>query len=223
MILIMGASSGLGAAIAKQYSADHQPIFISGRNPERLADTASACHQQYLLGSKSVDLSNAQSVSLLFDELPITPTCIIFSAGSGCFGPLDTQKPDDIAAVIENNLLSACLFLREVVKRYQDLAINVVVVMSTAAQVPKPEESTYCAVKWGVKGLLESLRLELKAKPIRFTAVYPGGMDTAFWINSAKTIDTSSFMTADEAASMLKGALMQTEHGCISDITINRR
>lgn len=223
MILIMGASSGLGAALAKQYSEDQQQVFISGRNAQRLANTASTCDAKYLAGSKSVDLCNAQAISLLFDELPTVPSTIIFSAGSGCFGNLDTQQPEIISAVIDNNLLSACLFLREVVKRYQDLAINVVVVMSTAAQSAKAGESTYCAVKWGVKGLIESLRLELKAKPIRFSAVYPGGMDTDFWPSSGKTLDTSSFMSADEAARMLKGALIQTEHGCVADITINRR
>jgi short-subunit dehydrogenase len=94
--------------------------------------------------------------------------------------------------------------------------------MSPAAQAGKANESTYCAVKWAVKGLVESLRLELKSSPMKLIAVYPGGMATDFWSTSGKDIDTSSFMTADEAAQMLKSALVATQHGYVSDLTINR-
>jgi short-subunit dehydrogenase len=112
--------------------------------------------------------------------------------------------------------------LRELIKRYQDEPIRVVVVMSTAALGPKAEESTYCAVKWAVKGLVESLRLELKGKSMKLIAVYPGGMATDFWQTSGKAIDTKGFMSSDEAALMIKQALTSTEHGYVSDITVNR-
>jgi hypothetical protein len=57
---------------------------------------------------------------------------------------------------------------------------------------------------------------------MKLIAVYPGGMATDFWQTSGKDINTSSFMTATEAATMLKQALIATEHGYVSDITINR-
>ena len=94
--------------------------------------------------------------------------------------------------------------------------------MSTAAQVAKAGESTYCAVKWAIRGLVESLRLELKGSPMKLIAVYPGGMATDFWKTSGKELDTSGFMTAQEVAIMLKQALVNADHGYVSDITINR-
>ena len=112
--------------------------------------------------------------------------------------------------------------MRELVKRYKDQAVTVVVVMSTAALVAKAGESTYCAAKWAVRGFIESVRLELKQSPMKLIAVYPGGMDTGFWPSSGKALDTSSFMSADEAAGMLKQALIATQHGYIADITIQR-
>jgi len=48
------------------------------------------------------------------------------------------------------------------------------------------------------------------------------GMATEFWQTSGSDMNTSSFMTAVEAACMLKQALVTTEHGYVSDITINR-
>ncbi|QIZ76078.1 SDR family NAD(P)-dependent oxidoreductase [Ferrimonas lipolytica] len=220
MILITGASSGLGAQIAQRYAQQGKSLLLSGRDQQRLQQVKDNC-----LGKAAThvtDLAEAKSVSTLFDALPQPPELIIHCAGSGYFGPLTEQQPQQIVALINNNLLSATLVLQQAVKRYQDQAVTVVVVMSTAAQVAKAGESSYCAVKWGVRGLVESLRLELKYKPMKLVAVYPGGMATEFWQTSGKDIDLSNFMSAAEAAQMLVDALQHSARGFVSDITINR-
>ncbi|QQX80711.1 SDR family NAD(P)-dependent oxidoreductase [Shewanella sp. KX20019] len=219
MILITGASSGLGAALAELYSQE-TTVRISGRNAERLSNIATTLGAN--VDSHACDLSNEQSVTELFDSLPQTPSVIIHSAGSGYFGRLEDQSVAAINSLITNNITSAIMLLREAVKRYKDKPVTVVMVMSTAAQLAKAEESTYCAAKWAVRGLVESVRLELKNHPMKLVAVYPGGMATPFWDTSGKTLNTSQFMGAEEAALMLKQALTATEHGYISDITINR-
>ncbi|MCW8329226.1 SDR family NAD(P)-dependent oxidoreductase [Photobacterium sp. SDRW27] len=220
MILITGASSGLGAALAYLYDADGKPLLLSGRSKQRLDSVA-----ENLSGNVQVqpaDLCKANDVSGLLDALDQVPDTVIHCAGSGYFGPIEEQDPEAISQLINNNVTSTIFLLRELVQRYRDHKINVVVVMSTAAQVAKAGESTYCAAKWAVRGLVESVRLELKGSPMKLIAVYPGGMATEFWKTSGKDLDTSTFMTADEAAVMLKQALMATEHGFVSDITINR-
>lgn len=220
MILITGASSGLGCALAKQYDQDGEQLVLSGRDQQKLADVVAKLTNQAT--GIACDLSCSQQVTELFDSLEETPNTIVHCAGSGSFGSLQTQQSADIESLISNNLTSSIYLLQEIVKRYQDLPVNVVVVMSTAAQVAKAGESTYCAVKWAVRALLESLRLELKGKPIKLIAVYPGGMATEFWKTSGKQMDTSSFISPDDAAKMLKQALVSAEHGFVSDITINR-
>ncbi|GIU27841.1 SDR family NAD(P)-dependent oxidoreductase [Shewanella schlegeliana] len=219
MILITGASSGLGAALAKLYGKE-SPICISGRNSDRLqlvaTDVGQPCQTQV------TDLSDADAVAALFNSLTTTPSLIIHCAGSGYFGPIETQSPEAIKDLLNNNVTSAIFLLREAVRRYKDQSVTMVMVMSTAALVPKAEESTYCAAKWAVKALIESVRLELKSSPMKLIAVYPGGMVTDFWPTSGKEANTNSFMSADEAAGMLKQALQSTEHGYISDLTIAR-
>ncbi|GGB51231.1 SDR family NAD(P)-dependent oxidoreductase [Shewanella inventionis] len=224
MIVITGASSGLGAALTQHYAADDCQLLISGRSKQKLAAVTATLTpaQQDKVVSQVADLSVADDVSRLFSQLSTPPTTVIHCAGSGYFGPIEQQNPQAIDQLISNNLTSSILVLRELVSRYRDHKVNVVVVMSTAALAGKANESTYCAVKWAVKGLVESLRLELKGCPMKLIAVYPGGMATDFWSTSGKDIDTSSFMTADEAALMLKNALVATQHGYISDLTINR-
>jgi short-subunit dehydrogenase len=224
MIVITGASSGLGAALTHLYAAEKHSLLITGRSEQKLANVMAdlAPLAQANVTAHAADLCVAQDVSDLFSRLSTPPSRVIHCAGSGYFGPIEQQSPHAINQLINNNLTSSILLLRELVSRYRHHKVTVVVVMSTAAQAGKANESTYCAVKWAVKGLLESLRLELKDSPMKLVAVYPGGMATDFWQTSGKDINTSSFMTAAEAATMLKQALIATEHGYVSDITLNR-
>lgn len=220
MILITGASSGLGFALAKQYDKDGEPLFLSGRDNEKLIKTVDEMSSSPAFFA--ANLAKPTAISNLFDRLVELPSTVIHCAGSGYFGAIEDQQTDKIESLIENNLTSTIYLLRELIQRYQDEKVTVVVVMSTAAQVAKAGESTYCAVKWAVKGLLESLRLELKGKAMKLVAVYPGGMATEFWQSSGKAIDTSTFMKPDDAARMLKQAITSAENGYVSDITINR-
>lgn len=223
MILITGSSSGLGAALAKQYatpSNSRQRLMITGRSSQRLAELAKSLPADTV--SQTCDLCDPKSVSELLDALPETPRLVVHSAGSGYFGKIEQQDPAAISDMLKNNIESSIFLIRELVQRYKDQPVTIAVVMSTAAQGAKAEESTYCAAKWAVKGFIESVRLELKGHPMKIVAVYPGGMATEFWGTSGKAMDTSSFMTAQEAAKMLQQALTSTEHGFVSDITINR-
>ncbi|MGE6451766.1 SDR family NAD(P)-dependent oxidoreductase [Shewanella baltica] len=224
MILITGASSGLGAALASLYAKENEPLTLTGRNAERLQTVANALtpFSNKPIAAITADLASESSLEALFDGLTQAPKTVFHCAGSGYFGAIETQTASDIHSLLNNNVTSTILLVRELVKRYKDQAVTMVVVMSTAALAAKAGESTYCAAKWAVRGFIESVRLELKQSPMKLIAVYPGGMDTGFWPSSGKALDTSSFMSADEAAGMLKQALVATQHGYIADITIQR-
>ncbi|MGL1147585.1 SDR family oxidoreductase [Vibrio parahaemolyticus] len=220
MIVITGASSGLGAELAKLYDAEGKATYLTGRSESKLSTVTNCLSNN--VGYRACDLASHQEVEQLFEQLDSIPRTVVHSAGSGYFGLLQEQDPEQIQTLIENNLSSAINVLRELVKRYKDQPVNVVMIMSTAAQQPKAQESTYCAVKWAVKGLIESVRLELKCKPMKIIAVYPGGMATEFWETSGKSLDTSSFMSAEDAALMIHGSLANIGNGYVSDITVNR-
>lgn len=220
MIVITGASSGLGAELAKLYDAEGKVTYLIGRSESKLSAVTEQLSNN--VGYQACNLASHKEVEDFFEQLEPLPKTIIHSAGSGYFGLLEDQSPEQIQTLINNNLNSAINVLRELVKRYKDEPINVVMIMSTAAQQPKAQESTYCAVKWAVKGLIESVRLELKGKPMKIVAVYPGGMATEFWETSGKLLDTRSFMKSEDAAQMIHDALSSIGNGYVSDITVNR-
>ncbi|MCL1126688.1 SDR family NAD(P)-dependent oxidoreductase [Shewanella surugensis] len=222
MIVITGASSGLGAALAKCYAQDNEALFLNGRNAQRLDRVAHQIQSKKPIQAHVANLSVPNEIKGLFDALPQAPKMLLHCAGSGLFGPIAEQDPNEIKQLIDNNVTACILVLQEAIKRYKNKPLTLVVVMSSAAQTAKANESTYCAVKWAVKGLISALRLELKSSPIKIIAVYPGGMNTDFWPTSGKALDTSSFMQADEVAYMLKQALISSDNGYISDISIDR-
>ena len=219
MILITGASSGLGAELARLYDEDDETLVLTGRSREKLTAIASTLKGK--VTTCATDLSEYKEVVSLFDLID-QPNTIIHCAGSGYFGPLEEQEPNEIANLIANNLTSTIYLLQESVKRFKNQHVRMVIIMSTAANQAKANESTYCAVKWGVKGLVESLKLELKELPMTLVSVYPGGIATEFWQTSGHAMDTSAFMTPIEAATMIKKSILTAEHGYVSDITVNR-
>ncbi|MEF1288924.1 SDR family NAD(P)-dependent oxidoreductase [Vibrio sp. M260118] len=221
MILITGASSGLGAALAKLYDSNGEKVHLIGRSEQKLTNIHSQLSSQATY--QACNLASHIDVQAMFEQLEELPTKIIHCAGSGYFGLLEDQNPERIEELIANNLTTAINTVRESVKRFKDQPVTLTMVMSTAAQQPKAQESTYCAVKWAVKGLIESVRMELKGYPMNIVAVYPGGMATEFWATSGKELDTQSFMSADDAALMIHSSLKGIGNGYVSDITVNRR
>ncbi|WP_028111748.1 SDR family NAD(P)-dependent oxidoreductase [Ferrimonas kyonanensis] len=222
MIVITGASSGLGAALAQQYSAAGNEVCLVGRSSQRLARLSES-----LPGKSqwhSVDLTCESQVAALFDSLSTPPTSVLHCAGSGLFGAFEQHSEAQIRQLLDNNVLTAALLLQQVVSRYRETPMQVGVVMSTAALKAKANEVAYCGAKWAVRGMLESLRAELKASPLRLVGIYPGGMDTGFWQHddSRDYLDASVFMSADDAAAMVIQGLAACEKGFISDITISR-
>ncbi|WP_299011788.1 SDR family NAD(P)-dependent oxidoreductase [uncultured Shewanella sp.] len=222
MIMITGASSGLGAALAFEYAKDNAHLFLTGRNTRRLQQIATQLTSHQAVHTYTADLSHYEDIAQLFDALPCMPTCLIHCAGSGLFGPIETQDPTQIKQLIDDNVTACIYVIQEAIKRFKDKPMTLAIVMSSAANTAKTNESTYCAVKWAIKGFLNALKLELKTSPIKIVAVYPGGMNTDFWSTSGTHLNTSAFMEASEAASMLKQALLSTEKGYISEISIDR-
>ena len=110
MIVITGASSGLGAALAKQYDKSATPLYLTGRSEQKLANLAQ--HLSHHVRYHPCDMANATEVEALFDTLDKAPEMVIHCAGSGYFGRLEDQQSEQIDQLINNNLCSAINLLR---------------------------------------------------------------------------------------------------------------
>jgi len=142
-------------------------------------------------------------------------TLLVNCAGEGVFGPAGSYDDAAIARVLDANLLATILFCEALFPRFRTEGGTIVNVLSTAALIGKPNESVYCAAKWGARGYTEALRAEAKGTKARIMSVAPGGMDTAFWKERR-----SDFMDPNEIAAIVVDAIERPVN--VSEIVISR-
>jgi uncharacterized protein len=204
-ILITGAGSGLGAALAKQYASAGYHILLLGRSIERLQQTKGEVEQ---LGGKAsmlvCDIANAKDVERTVSDIAENyPSLmgVINNAGAGHFGKLENLSISEINEMIDTNVKGTIFLTAKLLPllRSQNKA-KIMNIISTAGLRGKVNESVYVASKFAVRGFTESLVKELENTNIAVTAVYMGGMDTPFWDGSTHIADKSRLKNAETVA-----------------------
>ena len=192
-ILISGGSSGLGLELAKVYGMNGFQIIIVGRSVEKLE---SALNTLNSVGVSAVriyncDISKNEDVKILLQKLTQDHKQIdrlINCAGVGYFGELSSLENSQIKTMTEVNFLGT-VYMTQILKPI--ISERVINIISTAGLRGKKNESVYCGTKFAVRGFTESLQIEWEQDHVTATAVYMGGMATAFWNESDHITDHS--------------------------------
>lgn len=186
--IITGGTSGLGRALAELLADRMRVVTVSRREG---ADV-------------SGDASHADTVRRAIEhaERLGTITLLINCAGSGGFGPTGTYDEEGVRGIIDANLVATILFCDALFPRFARDGGTIVNVLSTAALIAKPNESVYCAAKWGARGYTDVLKAEAKSTKARVISVAPGGMQTPFWESPRE-----GFMDPREIALLIVDAL----------------
>lgn len=184
-ILITGASSGIGAELARQWAARGQSLILAARRTDRLQTLANQCRQ---LGVTCdflpIDLRQPDAPGQLHQTCHArgwTISGLVNNAGLGWQQPFATQPPERIHTMLSVNLLSLTtlcrLFLPDMIARRNGFILNIA---STAAIQPVPYFAVYAATKAYVVSLSEALHEEAKPHGVLVTAVCPGPVHTEF-------------------------------------------
>lgn len=179
-IVITGASSGLGAALALAYAAPNRLLGLTGRNPSRLDAVAEACRQRGARVDASVlDVTDPAAVSTWVMQLDAAQPIDLLIANAGISGGTNPDgTPEGHAAacaVVHTNLLGVihCVEPLLPVMRQRGRG-QIAVVASVAAYRGLPDSPAYCASKAGVLAYGESLRGALEPFGIRVSVIVPG-------------------------------------------------
>ena len=189
--IITGGTSGLGLELATLLAETHKVVTVSRRTESPFTHVAGDA-------ARAETVQRAIAVAEALAPIELLVNC----AGAGRFGAAGTYGEDDVRRVLDANLTSTILFCDALFPRFARDGGTIVNVLSTAAITAKPNESVYCAAKWGARGYTETLRAEAKGTKCRVISVVPGGMDTPFW-----TERRESFMDPREIAAIVVDAL----------------
>jgi short-subunit dehydrogenase len=180
-ILITGASSGLGAEMARQFAAKGHDLALTARRTERLEALRAeltASHPQIKVAIHSLDVTDHDQVFKVFREvdaeLPLDR--IVVNAGLGKGAPLGSGRFDANRATALTNFVGALAQAEAAMELFRARnAGHLVLIASISALRGFPKTvTTYAATKAGLASLGEGLRLELLGKPIKVSTIYPG-------------------------------------------------
>ncbi len=212
--LITGASSGIGAELARLCAADGYRLILVARRTERLSELAAS------IGAPdarplSADLSDPAAPQAIYNALHGEPVdLLINNAGFGLRGPYWETDWTQQAALVHVNLMAPAhltrLFLPDMVRRRSGRILNVA---STAAFVPGPFMATYYASKAFLVSFSEAVANELKGTGVTATVLCPGPTRTEFFeaagIQDSNLLRGGNVMSAEEVAREGYRAMMQ--------------
>jgi NADP-dependent 3-hydroxy acid dehydrogenase YdfG len=214
VILITGASSGIGESLAYKFSRAGSSIVLSARRKaelDRVADTCTA------LGARDVlvvptDVTSEEDAELLIKKVKEKYgqlDCLILNAGVSMGQTFDSLTNLDIVKKLMDVNYMGCInvtfYALPLLKKTPKSRI--VVNSSLAGISGLPYRSAYCASKFAVRGFYEALRADLWEQDIYVTMVYPGVVKTA--INENRLGDTpfrlnmSDAMSSEECARLM--------------------
>lgn len=224
-IIITGASSGIGLAIARTLAADGARLLLTGRNADKLAALQGELGGQtaIITGDVTVE-ADCQAIVAAAVEAFGTVDVLINNAGYGPPASLLDTTEDLWDATIDSCLKSVYLMTRAALPIMLDNGGGTVLQISSVAGVAGYSSRTaYCAAKWGVQGFTEALRDEYDAQGIRAHTINPGAVATPWWgrTNDAQPPAVMERMIQPETvAEAVKWVLTQPDNVQINEVVL---
>lgn len=182
VVVVTGASRGIGAEVARQAAAKGARLGLLARNEKQLEELADELPTESLViavdVTRKADLIKA--LRRVRDELgPID--VLVNNAGIGAYGPFTDGGADQLDQLWPINVAAVAHGMAEVLPDMQKRGSGTIVNMtSIAGRIGAPGEAAYCASKFAVVGLSETIRAEVADSGVKICLINPGPVRTAF-------------------------------------------
>ncbi len=219
-VLVTGASSGIGAALAPMLAARGATVGIVARRTDRLTGVLDACRSESPDGARdghclwTVDLSDPAAAAKLavdawdaFGHLD----AVVNNAGRPMRRPVQRLTVDDVEDVMRINFVSPVALSLAVLPRMLERDRGVIVnVGSLAGRLGAPREAAYAASKFALTGWSEAMALDLWSTGVEVRLISPGAITTEIWDQPGNDPSPSDgpFEPAETVASAICEALV---------------
>lgn len=184
-VLVTGASSGIGAAIAEAFGTLGWPVALGARRVDRLEELARSIGETGGRAlARHLDVSDPPSIDAFFSaaENEFGPIDVVVNnAAIGVPGFLQDLSPAEIEAELRTNLLGPMLIARRALpSMVARRSGSLVFISSMSAVEPRPMQAGYTAAKMGLEGVARTLRMDLEGTGVRSIIVRPGPTRSEF-------------------------------------------
>lgn len=222
-ILVAGATGGIGAAVIKLLVGSGANVFITGRNKQKLQQLA---FDNKIPGERTfaADLCNAAQVQQLkekyFAVLPYVDV-MINASGIGIIKPVEQLSEQDFVQTLHTNLLGSFLLVKAFLPAMKEAKTGLIInIPGVLGKVPMAGAAAYSASKYGLVGMMQSIREELKRTEVRITNLFLGGVDSAFWDTIDLRVQRDKMIMAEEAAKAIWFLCQQPASGVVSEMVL---
>jgi len=228
VVLITGASSGIGHATASLFAANGALLVLVARRRERLealAAEAKALGSQAIvvagdLREEATSLAAVAAAKEAFGRIDI----LIANAGTGSYKNLVDTTAAEYDEIMDGNFKSTWLIARHTVPvMIAQKSGQIVLVSSVAGLYGFAGEATYCAAKFAQMGFAQGLDSELRPHGIKVGTINPGGVKTEFAIGKGRTeqeVADSEMLEASDVANAILFACSQPASARIIQVQI---
>jgi short-subunit dehydrogenase len=185
VVLVTGASSGIGGAVVRRLAAAGSRVLAAGRDPVRLNDLADATGATALV----TDLAKPGSGKELAERALARYArvdVLVNNAGVGWAGPFAGMADSIADELLAVNLRAPIELTRTLLPGMCHRGGHVVFVGSIAGRLGVAQEAVYAASKAGLDVFAQSLRLEMAGRGVAVSVVVPGVVDTPFFVRRGR-------------------------------------
>lgn len=192
VVVITGASSGIGRATAHQLAAKGDSVVLVARSEQPLAGTAAECRE---LGATdamviAADVTERKQVEASLRDVVARQgrlDAVVHSAGVVAYGDFVDIPPDVFDRVIHTNVIGTANVARSALTLMREQGRGSVILLSSViGHIAVPRMSPYVVSKWAVRSLARELQLEHRGFPdVHVSCVAPGSVDTPIYVQGA--------------------------------------
>jgi 3-oxoacyl-[acyl-carrier protein] reductase len=226
VVLITGASAGIGRACARALAAEGARLVLTARRQERLDELKQEVER---LGTQAISVigdARDESTAIRSVEAAIQDfgqiDILINNTGIGNYRNLIDTSAQDYDDLMDTNVRSMFLFTRHCVPVMLKQGHGTILMISSIAGIYGfARETVYCATKFAQVGFAQALDKELRESGIKVGVICPGGVKTEFALGYGRTeegVSQSSMLEAEDVADAVLLACKQPSGSRIIEI-----
>ena len=226
LVLITGASSGIGREIAINLCREDYIPILSARKEKKLIKLQDELSDDgYLSHVIPCDVTKENSIQKLYHKSRKIGFVenIVNNAGFGKFSKISDIDIDDWDKQINTNLRGSFLitkyFINNMIDRRQG---RLIFINSVAGKFGYPFSAAYVASKFGLRGFSDSLRNELREYNIKVISIHPGAIDTNFWNNIKIDFSREEMLPPKAVSDIVIHSIKAPDNSVIEEVVIRR-
>lgn len=212
VILITGASSGIGKVCAEHLAQEHL-VFGTSRRAPFPPEAPRPGYPRMLQMDVNEEESVQRGVNFILQEAGHLDA-VVNNAGFGIAGAVEDTSIEEAKELFETNFFGVMRVCRAVLPAMRERRAGLIVnISSLAGLIGMPYQAMYSATKFAIEGLTEALRIEVQPFGVHVVLIEPGDIHTSFTDNRRMVVAAETSAYADDCEHMLETVEIDERNG----------